>query len=393
MRAQDVGIVDIGRTRYFNFSAQVIDYQWIRGGARFLLSLANALLNHHLNGTNMLNSIRKGLLASVVGIGLLAGNSHALVQVPTTSYSGLVVFGDSLSDSGNNSQVFGNDSAQVINDNTYIPGQTYASGTYSNGPVWASQFAAMLGLSLAPSLSGGSNYAYGGAVTNPDQTYAFPGGTVTLPSLVSQAGKYLATNPGNLSSTLFVVAGGGNNARSILGAYGSAPDPAALVATQASQFATDIGDIVDALQANGAQHIIVWDTPNIGLLPAVLAQGAGASFLGSSIAGAMNNALTLRLNGEAGVQMFDLFGLIQRATSSGLFDNLVDACGNPNKGCHASLGTSLFYDGIHPTTAAHSFIAGEMQVLAAVPEPTEVAMLLTGLLVLGGMARRKRLSA
>ena len=46
----------------------------------------------------------------------------------------------------------------------YIPNNTYApAGTYSNGPVWVSYFASMIGVPLSPSLAGGNNFASGGA--------------------------------------------------------------------------------------------------------------------------------------------------------------------------------------------------------------------------------------
>lgn len=335
---------------------------------------------------------RNVLIASMLAGSALV--SHAAMAVPSSPFDNLVVFGDSLSDSGNNSLVFGNAPGQVISGNNYIPGQPYASGVYSNGPVWATPFASGLGLVLTPSLAGGSNYAYGGSVTNPDQTYSFPAGDVTLPSLVSQSVQYLASSPANVANTFFVVAGGGNNARAILnasaGILAGGGDPTSFIGAQSSQYAADIGGIVDALQGAGAQHIIVWNTPNIGLVPAVLENGPNASFLGSSIASGMNDLLALRLAGEPGVQTFDLFGLIGRAASSGQFSNITDACGNPLIACNADLGSALFYDGIHPTTAAHAFVAGEMQVLAAVPEPTEMAMMLVGLLLIGAQVRRGR---
>src|SRR5699024_158155 len=43
----------------------------------------------------------------------------------------------------------------------------YASGRYSNGPVWAEQLAADLDLSAAPSLLGGTDFAFGGARSGP----------------------------------------------------------------------------------------------------------------------------------------------------------------------------------------------------------------------------------
>ena len=56
----------------------------------------------------MLNKLRKGILASVIGIGFMASTSHAALEIPNPAYTRLVIFGDSLSDSGNNSLVFGN---------------------------------------------------------------------------------------------------------------------------------------------------------------------------------------------------------------------------------------------------------------------------------------------
>ena len=72
-------------------------------------------------------------------------------------YSSLVVFGDSLSDSGNNALAGLFDPNQLITGNTYIPTNTYAPMTYSNGLVWASDVASRRDhrrSSAHPSLSG-----------------------------------------------------------------------------------------------------------------------------------------------------------------------------------------------------------------------------------------------
>ncbi|MFN8895557.1 MAG: hypothetical protein ACK5Y8_17685, partial [Betaproteobacteria bacterium] len=98
-------------------------------------------------------------LAAIASV-LLAAAAPAAAQ-----FSSLTVFGDSLTDSGNNALVIGANGSQVITGNTYIPSQPYASGTYSNGATWVSSFAAGIGLapSALPSLAGGGNYAFGGA--------------------------------------------------------------------------------------------------------------------------------------------------------------------------------------------------------------------------------------
>jgi outer membrane lipase/esterase len=316
---------------------------------------------------------------------LVTVTALALTALPASAstYDQLVVFGDSLSDSGNNTLVpqVGSNPAQIITGNTYVPSQTYASGVYSNGPVWASDAAAKLGVPLTPSLAGGTNYAFGGATT---------GGNGLLPSLLTQANLYLATNTAS-ANALYVIAGGGNDARAALGAIAACgaacPTVAATIAATAAQFAANVGNIVDALQAAGAQHIIVWNTPNLGLAPAVAA--AGATDLGTFLAASMNAALAARLTGEFGVTTFDIFGL---GTSIALnpgaygFTNVKDACGAV---LGANCDTYAYWDGIHPTAATHEIIADAF-VAAAVPEPATWIMMFAGFACIGFVTYRRQ---
>ena len=111
--------------------------------------------------------------------------------LPSTSYAGysnLYVFGDSISDSGNNALVLAPNVTPVpISGNSFIPTFPYASGTYSNGPVWAQTLATMLGLSATPSLLGGTDYAFGGAQT---------GTGLVPPGLETQAAVFLSAHRG-----------------------------------------------------------------------------------------------------------------------------------------------------------------------------------------------------
>jgi outer membrane lipase/esterase len=133
---------------------------------------------------------------------LVAVTAFSLVAVPASAavYDSLVVFGDSLSDSGNNAILIGSNAGQNIDGNTYVPTQPYGSGVYSNGPVWASDAASAMGVTLQPSLGGGTNYAFGGATTGPAGN-GFPY------SLLTQASQYLATNTVS-ANALYVIAGG-----------------------------------------------------------------------------------------------------------------------------------------------------------------------------------------
>ena len=310
-----------------------------------------------------------------------------VAMVPqAAAYSRLVVFGDSLSDSGNNAAVGLFDPAQTVTGNTYVPSFTYGPvGTYSNGPVWATDFAAALGLSASPSLVGGSNFAFGGATTS---GAGFPY------SLTVQVGQFLAAVGNNApSDALYVVAGGGNNARAA-GAALAAPglsfgQQVSIISSNASNFATDIGGIVDSLQAAGAHDIIVWNTPNLGLSP--FAGATGTQGVSTLLASTMNDALGYRLASETGVKTFDIFGLVSLIIANkaayGLV-NTTDACGAAINNCDPV--TALFWDGIHPTAKGHQLIADALLV-TAVPEPESFALMSLGLVVVGFAARRRKL--
>jgi len=312
----------------------------------------------------------------------------ALVAAPVAEagpFSSLVVFGDSLSDDGNNFAAGLFNPGQVVTGNSYIPSFTYGSHVYSNGPVWATDFAVKIGVPLTASATGGTDYAYGGATTGPNPS-AFPF------SLLTQTSAYLSST-GNVASAdaLYVVAGGGNNARAALAAISAAADPNAapgIIAAAAASFAADIGSIVDSLQAAGAKHIIVWDTPNLGTAPAVVAGGGAA--LGSFLAATMNSALSLRLTGEAGVSTFDIFGLgTTFAANPGAFGftNATDACGAV---ANADCSKYIYWDGIHPTAAGHAAIADAMYAFAVpVPEPETWALLVAGLAAVGWASRHR----
>lgn len=311
----------------------------------------------------------------------------ALASAPASAgpYDSFVVFGDSLSDNGNDAAAGLYDPTQVVTGNTYVPDAAYAPGTFSNGLVWASDFAAMLGLPLMPSLAGGGDFAFGGARTGTPGPG--PGGFPY--SLLVQANQYLAATGNHASPNgLYVIAGGGNDARDALTAIaGGASIPATILST-ATSFAANVGSIVDLLQAAGAQHIVVWDAPNLGLAPAVAAAGADTVALATGLTASMNVALGARLAGEPGVTTFDIFGLdTQIALHPALygFANVTDACGAV---AGANCNQYVYWDGIHPTAATHRVIADAFAV-AVVPEPETWVLLAGGLAALGWVSRRR----
>jgi hypothetical protein len=80
--------------------------------------------------------------------------SLALASGPALAYTTLFAFGDSLSDAGNLFALTG------------IPSAPYFDGHFSNGTTWVEDLSKDLGLgTLKPSVSGGTDFAFGGATT------------------------------------------------------------------------------------------------------------------------------------------------------------------------------------------------------------------------------------
>lgn len=327
-----------------------------------------------------------------------AALSAQAVVVPPPTFTGLFVFGDSLSDSGNNALVGGVNAGQVITGNAYVPLLPYGLGAYTNGQTWVSSFAAGLGLPAfgVASLGGGGNFAYGGALTvlNGTDVPSAPGfppsATTQLlggPSALPYMNGYLTPLASVPATALYVIAVGGNDVRDLsvsVALGGTAP---AAVPGLAANYATAVGSMVDALQAKGAQRIVVWNTPNVGATPAALAEPSGFAELATDISTFFNVALAGRMSTEAaGVSIFDVFGttnqIIANPGAYGM-SNVTDACGAV-LGCNPS--QYLFWDGIHPTSAGHAILAAGM--LAAVPEPASMLMLAVGICALVAWRRR-----
>jgi outer membrane lipase/esterase len=104
--------------------------------------------------------------------------------------------------------------------------------------------------------------------------------------------------------------------------------------------------------------------------------------LGTTVASAMNQALSGAIGADPDIKLFDDFGLLNKAIADpaafGL-SNVTDACAQFLT-CDPS--QFLFWDGIHPTSAAESFISDAILALV-VPEPSTLALLAVALLGLG----------
>lgn len=324
----------------------------------------------------MSNNMKKWLaVVSMASLGLWSASASAL------PYSNLVIFGDSLADSGNNAILLGATQSLPLAgpDAPVLP---YSSNTYSNGAVWTQHLAGSLGLSAAPSLAGGSNYAFGGARSGSATAGQAPG-------MIDQLGMYLADSKGQASAnTLYVLEGGGNDARDILGAAMLGLDPTALILG----YASNVASIVSQLHAAGAEEFLLWNVPNIGLSPLVAQLGgsAAASYFVALMNQALDSALAM-LDAEItdGIHLYDAYaglnGIVANPKASG-FTNVTDICAL-DAACVNDPSGYVFWDGLHPTTAAHAVMA--QQALGELPEPGSLLLVLLGGLGLAAIRRRR----
>ena len=313
----------------------------------------------------------------------LGASSATTVAAPQHApYSGIVVFGTSLSDPGNAFALRGGTSAPPDYDMNplLVPNAPYARGGhhFSDGATWVEQLARSFGLAgtVRPAYGSDSpiatNYAVGAA-----RACDAPGeGNVNL---ADQIHAFLA-DTGILapSDALYVIEIGGNDVRDaiaaalgVLQAGGTlqqavqAAGPVLACAQQATQAA------IVTLEQAGAQHFLVWTVPDLGLTPAIRSLGPGAMALATSVAWMFNTQLLLptvhaldQASDDIDIAVLDAFTLLQQISAQpanfGL-TNTTTACVIPNDEpffCQTA-HEYLFWDGIHPTRAAHALVAHE----------------------------------
>ena len=266
-------------------------------------------------------------------------------------YSELIVFGDSLSDVGN---VFAKTDIFIFEEP--IPAPAYFDGRFSNGPVYSERLATALGLgALTPSIAGGKNFAHGNAMTS---------GTSFLESLFiddidDQVDDFLTSRTVD-HDALFVVFAGANDLL----------DGQTDVNIPVGNLITDIGRLITA----GAENLLVGNLPLLGLTPRFNGdpgQSASMSALTESFNSALATALDTLEASTPGVDLFrfDVAQLITDAVANpGTFGfvNVTEPAAPGLEVDSFSYDTSLivdqpdtylFWDELHPTTAAHALLA------------------------------------
>jgi phospholipase/lecithinase/hemolysin len=305
----------------------------------------------------------------------------------------MVVFGDSLSDTGNTRNVVGANSGLIANLAGYGN-----NGRFSNGPLWHETLAPLIGVPLATaSRVGGAdnfNYAYGGArVDN-----ARGASTGVLAQFADYSARMGAA--GSNPNSLYVVWAGGNDVRDLVG------NANPLLGVNSSIGA--LQSVLTGLIGSGANSFLIPNLPDLGLIPENRNTGNQAS---ASSATQLWNAellnMVMGLTEQASFYFLDVFSVFNdvlanpatygitnttgQCRSLGFFGFTENSCRNAN--------TWAFWDAIHPTTAAHAVLGRAAAAalnegpLRKVPEPQTLMLVLLGFVVVMWLRRRGLRSA
>jgi outer membrane lipase/esterase len=327
--------------------------------AQLYVPMASKFRKHSTRFSTVLLCLFSALLLTLNPVGLFAQAAP-----PTPEFTSIVVFGDSLSDTGNVAHLtydkYGvrvpgpvadyTDGRSTDGFDTLPPAQNYSG-------VWVEQLADSMASKpeIKASLDGGTNYAYSLATTGPGYgLFAFgPGNalSVNVENIGQQITDYLSTHPKISERTLFVVWGG---AIDLLNAT-SQND----VINAGINQTLNIQRLVDA----GARHFIVPNLPPLGLVPrlnsslatSIPATAASALYnqvLGSGIALIRDFNPTRHLQ----IAQLDVFSLFNKIIAAPAAYSLTNTTAS-SQGLPVDPDTYLFWDDLHPTTRGHNILA------------------------------------
>ena len=275
---------------------------------------------------------------------------NTLSPVP---YSNLVVFGDSLSDTGN-----------VFNATEgLIPPPPYAEGRFSNGDLIVDAVTESLELpDSEPFSEGGSNYAFAGAQTGEGSAefglLDLPE-TFDVPNIGQQVDLYLSSQTPT-ETDLFYVYGGGNDFIDPLLRGEALPTSEEIV----GNITNNISELAEA----GAQTFIVPNLPTLGEVPLFNEQPEATAILNNATED-FNQLLDTELDAiasELDVNIIEpdinsIATEIQNSPADFGLTNTTDAVFDPNNLSASGNPEEFFYwDTVHPTATATNIIAQEV---------------------------------
>jgi phospholipase/lecithinase/hemolysin len=290
--------------------------------------------------------MRVRFLSSLILIALLC---FPLPRAEAAPYSRLVVFGDSLSDTGN---------MYALTRGRIPVDPPYEEGRYSNGPVWPEYLASAMGVPM-------ENYAHGSALSGyRNLEGAYPG-------MRTQVDAYVASHPSGADPNgLYVVWVGANDILGLRSAAAVSQTVAAAVA--------NISTVLGQLALVGARHIVLGLMPDLGLTPYASGPNALAPKEAlTALSRDFNNHL-LEQVGKLGipVRVMDSFQLLRDVVANPRaygFRTVDEGCVRLSGRICRRASRYLFWDDRHPTTKGHAILADYIADRAGADDTTSSA--------------------
>jgi phospholipase/lecithinase/hemolysin len=324
----------------------------------------------------------------IIAAGFVMFSAMLPLEAQAANFSGLYVFGDSISDTGN---VFKLSDLFLTPGNPSPPSPPYFQGRFSNGPVWVDYLGQELG--LQPTL--GTDVIYNNAPAPEGINFAIGGstsgaGSAVVPDprflgILAQVEGFVQQNSVLDPNALYAVVGGGND---FVVPITVPNDP-----NQPKSY-QNMTTAVNTLAAAGARNFIVFQLPDFGKFPVANLDGRNPADITAATkefnSNLLKNLAPLRQDPNIKVNVVNIYSLanswFQNPAKFG-FTNTTDAClpaatftlcSNP--------GEYLFWDDIHLSTKAHKMIADAVFV----PEPSQaIATLALGAVATLGMLKQK----
>jgi phospholipase/lecithinase/hemolysin len=320
-------------------------------------------------------------MSAVIRIGffLIVVFAQSIGWAASPRYDNLYVFGDSLSDTGNDLVLTKAQRISPAIPPSESPHRTYYKGRFSNGTVAVEYLWPLMRndkkASLTPFLSkkglilkGAINFSFGGSTSGyVSQTP----GNFYVPGVLGQIDMFRAALLGQRPSprTLYFIWTGGND---------YLPPPPALPA-QPAEVVANITRAVETLYSLGARDFMIPNLPDLGLAPIAGANSAGLSLLTeghNSLLAEARDDLATRLEG-AKIILVDIHTTVQSMAGSFSATPPALAIASPGTGAvdclfrnpttcpdvnlTAPVADQLyFWDVLHPTTAAHAQLGQAM---------------------------------
>ena len=303
------------------------------------------------------------------------------LSAEASSFTGLNIFGDSLVETGN-----------LFNSTGLPPSPPYEEGRFSNDKIWVDTLAE--NFNLNPVLSSelgttipteGTNFGFSGATTGSSNT-----GSNFFPGLQQQIDSFKNLTeivPADANALNIIWAGANDYLQAL-------SNPDSLTLSLAEQATDSLSGAVQSLYEVGAKNFLVVNLPDLGETPFVNQLDSllpGTSSQLNDLTGVHNLLLEQKLNNLnvslPGIELINLDvnslfqDVINEPSRFGFSDtdnsclvnfqplfNFEGVCDNPDE--------FLFWDNVHPTSAAHRLVAqlalDTLEQQEQVPEPNNV---------------------